>query len=85
MHGYLTRDGENPLKMLRMGREEVRGDGGRVVSGTVVSITRLEDGRFRLIAGEGTIRARRDRRCHAVSRLQRRPEPILEWFAAHAK
>ena len=53
MHGYLTRDGENPLEMLRMGREEVRGYGGRVIDGTVVSIARVEDGRFRLTTAEG--------------------------------
>ena len=60
MHGYLTRDGENPLEMLRMGRDEVRGYGGRVVAGTVVSITRLDDvrfpeaPRFRVATAEGT-------------------------------
>ena len=54
IHGYLTRDGENPLEMLRIGREEVRGYGGRVVEGTVESIVRLDDGRFRLGSGDGT-------------------------------
>jgi thioredoxin reductase len=54
MHGYLTRDGENPLEMLDMGRKEVRGYGGRVIPGTVVSITRLDDARFRLTTAEGT-------------------------------
>ena len=53
MHGYLTRDGENPLEMLRLGREEIRGYGGRVIQGTVESIARLEHGRFRLTTGEG--------------------------------
>jgi thioredoxin reductase len=55
MHGYLTRDGENPLEMLRVGRQEVRGYGGRVIEGNVVSITRLDDARFRLTTAEGTI------------------------------
>ncbi|HEV3170456.1 MAG TPA: NAD(P)/FAD-dependent oxidoreductase [Actinocrinis sp.] len=60
MHGYLTRDGENPLEMLRLGREEVRGYGGRVIQGTVVSITRFPDGRLRLTTAEGAgYRARR--------------------------
>jgi thioredoxin reductase len=54
MHGYLTRDGENPLEMLRLGREEVRGYGGRVIEGTVVSITPLEGALFRLATDEGT-------------------------------
>ena len=53
MHGYLSRDGENPLEMLRMGRDEVRGYGGRVIAGTVTSIVRLEDGRFRLTTADG--------------------------------
>ncbi|WP_051845251.1 NAD(P)/FAD-dependent oxidoreductase [Streptomyces sp. NRRL S-813] len=53
MHGYLTRDGKNPLEMLRLGREEVRGYGGRIVQETVASITRLEDGRFQLTTGDG--------------------------------
>jgi thioredoxin reductase len=54
MHGYLTRDGENPLEMLRMGRAEVRSYGGEVVEGSVASITRLDDARFRLNTVEGT-------------------------------
>jgi thioredoxin reductase len=54
MHGYLTRDGENPLEMLRMGREEIRGYGGRVIEGNVASITRPDDARFRLTTAEGT-------------------------------
>lgn len=54
MHGYLTRDGENPLEMLRMGRAEVRGTyGGQVLAGTVESIQRLEDGTFRLTTAVG--------------------------------
>ncbi len=60
MHGYLTRDGVNPLEMLRMGREEIRGYGGRVIEGSVESISRLQDGRLRLTTGEGAgYRARR--------------------------
>lgn len=55
MHGYLTRDGVPPLEMLRLGRQEVRGYGGEVVQDTTVeSITRLDDGRFRLTTPGGT-------------------------------
>ncbi|MDT0344453.1 NAD(P)/FAD-dependent oxidoreductase [Streptomyces litchfieldiae] len=53
-HGYLTRDGTPPLELLRLGRQEVRGYGGRIVEGTVESITRLDNGRFRLTTREGT-------------------------------
>jgi thioredoxin reductase len=53
MHGYLTRDGENPLEMLRLGREEIRGYGGRILEGTVESITRLDDRRLRVTTSEG--------------------------------
>ncbi|GHF06400.1 oxidoreductase [Streptomyces morookaense] len=53
-HGYLTRDGTPPLELLRLGRQEVRGYGGRVIEGTVETIARLDDGRFRLTTGEGT-------------------------------
>jgi len=53
MHGYLTRDGENPLRKLQMGRAEVHGYGGKVIEGTVASVRRLDDARFRLTTIEG--------------------------------
>jgi thioredoxin reductase len=54
MHGYLTRDGENPLEMLRMGRAEIRGTyGGQVIADTVLSIQRLENATFRLTTAQG--------------------------------
>jgi thioredoxin reductase len=53
-HGYLTRDGTPPLELLRLGRQEIRGYGGRIIEGTVETITRLDDGRFRLTTREGT-------------------------------
>jgi thioredoxin reductase len=53
-HGYLTRDGTPPLELLRLGRQEVRGYGGRIIEGTVETITRLDDGRFRVVTREGT-------------------------------
>ncbi|MGP3972243.1 NAD(P)/FAD-dependent oxidoreductase [Streptomyces sp. 6N223] len=53
-HGYLTRDGTPPLELLRLGRQEIRGYGGRIVEGTVETIERLDDGRFRITTREGT-------------------------------
>ena len=53
-HGYLTRDGTPPLELLRLGRQEVRSYGGRIVEGTVSTITRHDDGLFRLTTREGT-------------------------------
>lgn len=52
-HGYLTRDGVSPIELLRLGREEVRGYGGRIVQGTVEAIMRLDDGRFHVTTSEG--------------------------------
>jgi thioredoxin reductase len=60
-HGYLTRDGTPPRELLGLGRQEVRGYGGRIVEGTVETITRLDDGRFRLTTREGT--------CHLARRV----------------
>src|SRR5689334_3632241 len=39
MQGYLSRDGMPPAELLAHGRDEVRGYGGRVVTGTVEGIT----------------------------------------------
>ncbi|MGD8166201.1 NAD(P)/FAD-dependent oxidoreductase [Herbiconiux sp. P16] len=54
MHGFLSRDGMSPLELLEIGRGEVRGYGGEVVSGRAVraageagSFTvELDDGRM---------------------------------------
>ncbi|MEV0852699.1 NAD(P)/FAD-dependent oxidoreductase [Nocardia fluminea] len=40
VHGLLGREGMPPLELLELGRAEVRGYGGRVVSGEVVSVAR---------------------------------------------
>src|SRR3954449_2335677 len=40
VHGLLGREGMNPLELLARGREEVRGYGGEIVEGEVVSATR---------------------------------------------
>src|SRR3954454_11306480 len=38
MHGFLSRDGMAPTELLARGRDEVRGYGGRVVTGAVEGI-----------------------------------------------
>jgi thioredoxin reductase len=43
-HGFLSRDGVNPLELLELGRAEVRGYGGQVVEGRVSSAARDGDG-----------------------------------------
>ncbi|MFJ4427576.1 NAD(P)/FAD-dependent oxidoreductase [Streptomyces bobili] len=58
-HGLLSRDGISPLELLRVGREEVVGYGGQVVSDRAVSARRVEGG-FVVEAGSGrSFRARR--------------------------
>ncbi|MFJ2664434.1 NAD(P)/FAD-dependent oxidoreductase [Nocardia fluminea] len=43
VHGLLGREGMSPLELLEIGRAEVRGYGGHVVSGEVVSVARTGD------------------------------------------
>ncbi|MEV6637010.1 NAD(P)/FAD-dependent oxidoreductase [Actinoplanes sp. NPDC051470] len=52
-HGYLTRDGAPPLELLRLGREEIRGYGGEIVSGAVESVARAGERLFRVTTAEG--------------------------------
>jgi len=60
LHNYLSRDGTAPSRLLETGRDEVAGYGGRIVTGTVASSTRSDDGTFRLQVGDGSaVRARR--------------------------
>ena len=60
LHNYLSRDGAAPSELLAAGRAEVTGYGGRVMTGTVVSAARLDDGRFRVELEDGSqVRARR--------------------------
>lgn len=60
MHGYLGRDGEPPSTLLAAGREEVRRYGGEVLDGRVTSVTRTDDGHFRLaLVGGHAVVARR--------------------------
>lgn len=48
MHGYLGREGSPPSELADAGREEVRSYGGEVLSARAHSITRKEDGAFRV-------------------------------------
>jgi thioredoxin reductase len=65
VHGLLGLEGTPPAQLLRTGREEVRGYGGLVVSGTVTSAVPAApspegDPRFTVtLADGGTLRARR--------------------------
>ncbi|MDY7087653.1 MAG: bifunctional NAD(P)/FAD-dependent oxidoreductase/class I SAM-dependent methyltransferase [Actinomycetota bacterium] len=47
MHGYLGREGTPPAEMRAIGREEVRGYGGEILTGRVVDVRRKDD-RFHL-------------------------------------
>ncbi|MDF3288081.1 NAD(P)/FAD-dependent oxidoreductase [Streptomyces silvisoli] len=42
-HGLLSRDGVPPLELLRAGRQEITGYGGRIVSGRAVAARRADD------------------------------------------
>lgn len=60
MHGYLGREGTPPSQLITVGREEVRSYGGEVLDGRAVEVTRMDDGRFRVVlVGGHTILARR--------------------------
>ncbi|MFD4112128.1 NAD(P)/FAD-dependent oxidoreductase [Streptomyces niveus] len=65
VHGLLGQEGVPPAELLRRGREEVRGYGGEVVSGEVVSAVPAApsaegDPRFTVTLADGsTLRARR--------------------------
>ncbi|OHV49074.1 bifunctional NAD(P)/FAD-dependent oxidoreductase/class I SAM-dependent methyltransferase [Pseudofrankia sp. BMG5.36] len=73
VHNYLGREGTPPAELLAIGRVEVAGYGGEVVTGTVTAAERLDDAqgvgddvgdgvgpRFRVTLADGrTVRARR--------------------------
>ena len=59
VHGFLTRDGIPPAELTAIGRDEVRGYGGRIIDGRVTSASRDGDGFTVAVDGGRTIRARR--------------------------
>jgi len=60
VHGYLSRDGMPPGELLRTGRLEVQGYGGRVVDGHVERVLRRDDGRLDVVLADGrTLTGRR--------------------------
>jgi thioredoxin reductase/SAM-dependent methyltransferase len=60
LHSYLGREGTPPAEMLAIGREEVRRFGGEVLLGRAVSVSRRDDGRFRVeLTGGHALVARR--------------------------
>lgn len=54
VHNVLSRDGTPPTELLAAGRNEVTGYGGTVVPDTVTTVSRTDDGRFRVALAEGT-------------------------------
>ncbi|GHJ43839.1 oxidoreductase [Catellatospora sp. TT07R-123] len=59
VHGLLARDGMPPSQLLELGRAEVRGYGGHVVSGEVAALTHDGDGFTVALADGRTVGARR--------------------------
>jgi len=59
VHGLLGREGMNPLELVARGREEVRGYGGEIVDGEVVSAARDGDGFAVGLADGRRVRAKR--------------------------
>ncbi|WP_164205396.1 NAD(P)/FAD-dependent oxidoreductase [[Micrococcus luteus] ATCC 49442] len=51
VHGYLSRDGMNPLELLAAGRSEVLSYGGSVLDGEAVSARRMPSG-FEIVLGD---------------------------------
>ncbi|MFC9356183.1 NAD(P)/FAD-dependent oxidoreductase [Rhodococcus sp. NPDC057014] len=60
IHNYLGREGTPPAELLAIGREEVAGYGGEIVTGTVTSAEKVGDGEFRVTLADGrTVGSRR--------------------------
>jgi thioredoxin reductase len=53
MHSYLSREGFPPSELVAAGRDEVRSYGGEVLPGLVSSVSRTEDGGFRVELASG--------------------------------
>jgi thioredoxin reductase len=58
-HGFLSRDGINPLEMLELGRAEVRGYGGQLMEGRVSSVAHNEAGFTVTLDDDRVVSARR--------------------------
>lgn len=59
MHGFLSRDGMPPGELLDLGRAEVRGYGGEILTGRVADAVRVDGGFEVRLDGGRTVRARR--------------------------
>ncbi|MCC3301620.1 NAD(P)/FAD-dependent oxidoreductase [Arthrobacter sp. zg-Y895] len=60
VHNYLGREGASPAELYAVGRDEVTGYGAVVLNGSVSTVTRGDDGRFRVsLADGGSLVARR--------------------------
>ncbi|WP_461170770.1 NAD(P)/FAD-dependent oxidoreductase [Arthrobacter sp. Z1-15] len=60
VHNYLGREGAAPGELYKVGRGEVAGYGGTLISGTVSTVTRNPDGRVEVLLDDGRLlRARR--------------------------
>ena len=59
VHGYLTRDGMPPAELVRVGRSEVEGYGGRLLTGRVEAVTPDGDRFTVALADGGALTARR--------------------------
>ncbi|WP_166872223.1 NAD(P)/FAD-dependent oxidoreductase [Salinibacterium sp. ZJ450] len=53
MHGYLSREGQPPAELLDIGRSEVRGYGGTIVSGTVTTLDGDLESGFGVVLADG--------------------------------
>ncbi|MEH6794407.1 MAG: NAD(P)/FAD-dependent oxidoreductase [Rhodococcus sp. (in: high G+C Gram-positive bacteria)] len=58
-HNYLTRDGESPLELVRLGRDEARHYGARIVDGVATSASRTASGFEVTLADGSVVRGRR--------------------------
>ena len=59
VHGFLSRDGIPPAELSEIGRGEVRGYGGMIVSGSVTDARRIDDGFTVSISDGRRVHARR--------------------------
>ncbi|RIV37391.1 FAD-dependent oxidoreductase [Micromonospora radicis] len=59
VHNYLGREGIPPAELLAVGRGEVTGYGGRIVTGRVDAVAGAPDGFLVTVDGRPTVRARR--------------------------